>query len=154
MPHALLTVVLLLLCSLPLAQAQQPDPRFQQALLLTNGQRVVVAEGEFEPRSVGSYSVRLYGARNADFPYDDFLAGVVLPRDGAIEALQAVPLPTAAAETPDACFAVIQRSVGSAGFGSGELLCAEHDAFALRAHVSALPPHDDVLSALLQRFSR
>jgi len=47
----------------------------------------VVAEGEGEPRSIGSYSIRLYGSANPDFPLDDFIAGVVVPRDGSVERL-------------------------------------------------------------------
>jgi hypothetical protein len=46
---------------------------------------VVVAEGDFEARSIGSYSVRAYGAANPRFPFDDFIAGTVRPRDGTID---------------------------------------------------------------------
>jgi hypothetical protein len=46
---------------------------------------VVVAEGDFEPRSLGSYSVRAYTAANPRFPFDDFIAGTVRPRDGTVD---------------------------------------------------------------------
>src|SRR5689334_8917838 len=48
---------------------------------------VVIAEGDFEPRSAGSYSVRVYGGTDARFPFDAFVAGAVRPRDGTIERL-------------------------------------------------------------------
>ena len=37
-------------------------------------QIAVVAEGDFEPRSIGSYSLRIYAGTNPDFPYDAFMA--------------------------------------------------------------------------------
>src|SRR5262245_497463 len=48
-------------------------------------QIAVAAEGDFEPRSIGSYSLRIYAGANPDFPYDAFMAGIVRPRDGTVE---------------------------------------------------------------------
>ena len=49
---------------------------------------LVAEESSLEPRSVGSYSLRLYSATNPDFPYDDFRSGLILARDGIIEAVE------------------------------------------------------------------
>lgn len=57
----------------------------KQAVIPGRSTIVVVAEGDFEARSIGSYSVRAYGAANSRFPFDDFIAGTVRPRDGTIE---------------------------------------------------------------------
>ena len=53
-------------------------------VVLHDQRRVVVEEGVNEPRSIGSYSIRLYGA-NQDFPYDDFINGLIRMRDGQVE---------------------------------------------------------------------
>jgi hypothetical protein len=155
---ARLSVGLLLLagCLATNALGADTDGRFQQALALNNGQHVVVAEGEFEPRSTGSYSARLYASQNPEFPFDDFIIGVVLPRDGFIETVQVVVLPMLAIypapPSPGECFAVIQRNVGSGSYRSGEILCVKGSRFELRAHVSGLAAEADVLAELLKRF--
>lgn len=50
----------------------------------------MVAEGDFEARSTGSFSVRLYSSENAQ-PGDDttfFVTGLIRGRDGWIEKLE------------------------------------------------------------------
>lgn len=46
---------------------------------------VVVAEGDLEPRSIGSYAVRIYAFINPDFPFDKLVTGIIRPRDGVVE---------------------------------------------------------------------
>jgi hypothetical protein len=60
----------LILCSICLAQVAASDARFVQKLALPGNQTVVIAEGDFESRSIGSYSIRLYSTRDA-LPGDD-----------------------------------------------------------------------------------
>jgi Periplasmic lysozyme inhibitor of I-type lysozyme len=60
----------------------------KQAIMPGTSRVVVVAEGDFEPRSIGSYSVRTYGAANPRFPFDDFIAGAIRPRNGTIDAVK------------------------------------------------------------------
>ncbi len=56
--------------------------RYIQKVTLPQGGLVVVAEGDFEPRSLGSYSIRLYGADNPESPFDDFRSGLTRARPG------------------------------------------------------------------------
>ena len=48
---------------------------------------VTVVEGAGEPRSVGSYAVRLYEVFDESWPFDEFVAGVVVSRSGAVDRL-------------------------------------------------------------------
>jgi hypothetical protein len=48
---------------------------------------VVVAEGDFEPRGIGSYSLRVYAKNDPAYPYDEFITGTIRPRNGTIESL-------------------------------------------------------------------
>lgn len=64
--------------------------RFVQKLKLPSQLTAVVAEGDFEARSTGSFSVRLYSSENAQ-PGDDttfFVTGLIRERDGWIEKLE------------------------------------------------------------------
>ncbi|MES2027187.1 MAG: PliI family lysozyme inhibitor of I-type lysozyme [Pseudomonadota bacterium] len=49
---------------------------------------VVVAEGDFEPRGIGSYTLRVYAKNDPAYPYDEFITGTIRPRNGTIESLK------------------------------------------------------------------
>jgi len=51
-------------------------------IMLPAGGMVVVAKGDGEAESLGSYSIRLYAAEDQEHPCDDFLDGAVRPREG------------------------------------------------------------------------
>jgi hypothetical protein len=73
---------------------------------------VVVAEGDFEPRSIGSYALRVYGGASKNSPTDDFVAGVIWSRKGIIEAVRFDDID--GDDKPE--IVVITRSVGSGGY--------------------------------------
>lgn len=99
----------LVLCALVTAvNAARADGLFQETITLRNGQLLVVEESSLEPRSIGSYSLRLYSGENPKFPYDRFIAGLVHERDGVIESASEL----APEKCPD-CVAVCMRSVGT-----------------------------------------
>lgn len=60
-------------------------PRIISKVIPATSTMVIVAEGDYEPRSLGSYSIRVYGGANPRFPYDDFIAGTVRSRDGTVD---------------------------------------------------------------------
>jgi hypothetical protein len=74
---------LLLLLASPVPAAAQD--RFLSRLRLPTGETVVVAEGDFEARSVGSFSVRLYEAAAAPDETTLFTSGLIRARDGVVE---------------------------------------------------------------------
>lgn len=94
------------------ASALADESRFIQQIPLPDGRVVVVAEGDLEPRSIGSYSVCLYGGKNPDHPTDDFLCGIVRPRDGTIAG---IGLEDVDGDSTNE-FLVIVQSAGSGGF--------------------------------------
>jgi hypothetical protein len=59
--------------------------RFTTIIKLPSGQMVVIAEGEFEARSIGSFSVRLYQAASGGNETTFFTSGLIRSRDGTIE---------------------------------------------------------------------
>jgi Periplasmic lysozyme inhibitor of I-type lysozyme len=81
-----LATVLAALLAATTLHAAAPD-RFVQKVRLSSELIAVVAEGDFEARSIGSFSVRLYSSRNA-LPGDDttfLIAGSIRERGGFIE---------------------------------------------------------------------
>jgi len=70
--------------------AQAGVDRFVQKITLPAELTAVVAEGDFEARSIGSFTVRLYSTENAQ-PGDDttfFVDGIIRERDGSIEKVE------------------------------------------------------------------
>ncbi len=118
--------------------------RFVQKIALRSGQTAVVAEGEFEPRSTGSYSVRLYSGKNPRFPTDNFLAGVIQERQGSIEH---VVLADVDGDGRDE-LVVIVRSAGTGSYVSAHAFALGEKSIVLRAAVAQLAPSADPVSAL------
>jgi len=110
---------------------------------------VVVAEGQLEPRSIGSYSVRIYGGRNRRFPYDDFIAGTVRRRDGALENLLFSDLDGDA--VPE--IVVVLRSAGTGGHLSAEAFQLHGSTLSLVGSVAGLAKDADPIRALKQKMA-
>lgn len=111
----------------------------------------VVAEGDCEARSIGSYSVRLYSSAGAA-PGDDtvfYEAGLVLPRDGSVEKIMLDRLDGKADS-----LIVIMRSAGSGSFLAADAFSVANGKLALRASVGGLSPQADPITVLRAALSR
>jgi hypothetical protein len=118
------------------------EHRFVQQLPLPDNRSTIqVAEGDNEPRSTGSYSIRLYGGSNPDFPLDDFVTGQIYPRDGTVERL----LNTDANGDGIGEVVVVMRSAGSGGYLSVDLFSWQNRQLKRILSLSDLPPKTDVL---------
>lgn len=126
------------------APAAPGAERHVESLRLPTGQVVVVAEGDLEPRSVGSYSLRLYSGRNPEFPLDDFVTGVIRPRDGSIARVLLADLDG----DQDPEIVVVMRSAGSGGYLSVDAFRFGASSLAWLASLSGLAPDADPISAL------
>ncbi len=118
--------------------------RYVRKISLASGQTAVIAEGDCEARSIGSYSVRLYQSGQ---PGDDatfYAAGVILERDGTIEAVQQADLD---GDGRDEVVVVI-RSVGSGGYLSAQALSITNKKIEVRSSVKGLPKDADPVAAL------
>lgn len=105
---------------------------------------MVAAEGAHEPRSIGSYSLRLYGGANPNAPYDDFIAGVIRPRDGMLEAVWLADVDGDGALD----VVVVLRSVGTGGYLAADAFRLEGGALAHIGSVAGLPKDADPVHAL------
>ena len=105
---------------------------------------IVVAEGELEPRSIGSYSIRAYAEADPRSPFDHFVAGVVRPRDGAVEDVRFSDLDRDGSTD----IIVVIRSVGTGGYVSADAFQLRGAALHLLASVADLPKDADPVQAL------
>jgi hypothetical protein len=105
---------------------------------------VVVAEGQLEPQSVGSYSLIIYGGANPRFPHDDFVTGLVRPRDGTVEGL--IFSDVDGDGTSD--IVVIMRSAGTGGYRSADAFRLHDTTLSLVESVKGLPKDGDPVHAL------
>ena len=127
----------------------QPNLRFAKWFHIPGGSEVVVvAEGEFEPRSVGSYALRVYGGAAKKFPTDDFIVGVIRPRNGIIEAVRF--------ESVDGDdrreIVVIMRAVGSGGYVSADAFRYRKGSLEWVASVADLDKRLDPIQALRDKI--
>ena len=126
------------------SEQKQPDRYVHQAKLST-GMTVVVAEGDFEPRSIGSYSLRVYGA-NPKFPTDDFLSGTVRSRDGYIEKVVSQDINADGAEE----IIIIIRSAGTGGYLSADAFQYRSKKLKLISNVTDLEKNADPIHELIK----
>ena len=110
---------------------------------------VTVTEGPGEPNSIGSYAVRLYKSHNPDWPFDNFIDGMVRHRDGGVEALQVDDID----EDEVADLIVVVRSAGSGRYVSADAFSFEDIGLTLIGQVEWLPKNADPVLALRRLVS-
>jgi len=111
---------------------------------------VVVDEGAAEPRSIGSYAVRLYDGRRGAAPHDAYVTGLVRPRDGTLAKVDFADLDG----DGSAELVVITRSAGSGGYLAADAFRLRYGVLSRVAGVEGLAPSADVVSALRKSTTR
>jgi hypothetical protein len=114
--------------------------RFVQKLALPDGQAVVVAEGDLEARSIGTYAVRLYSSDDTTF----YLSGLIAKRDGGIETVRLADLDGKGEQQ----LVVVVRSAGTGGYLSAQAFSFADKRIEARSHVENLPKDADPVAAL------
>ncbi len=140
----LLGVVIGLLFFWQLSAAQDTGRFVEQFNFPSTTRVVIVAEGEGEPSSIGSYSVRIYSGIEPEFPVDDFITGIILPRDGVVERVVFQDVNGDAAVE----IVVIQRNAGSGSYLAADALQVENNELSRLASVGGLAPESDPVAAL------
>jgi len=105
---------------------------------------VVVAEGDYEPRSIGSYSIRLYKILSAEYPTDNYVCGFIRPRDGVVENVLFEDLD----ENGTAEIIVIMRCAGTGSYISADAFKYAKEKLALLVRVEQLDNNADFVAAL------
>ena len=125
------------------------EGRYVQKRVLPTSNVVVVAEGDMEPRSIGSYAIRIYGGANPAFPMDDFLCGIVVSRDGTVEDVLLADVNGDAVKE----IVVKIRCVGTGGFLSADAFAWRNGKLLQCASVKDLKKDADVVDALRKQLA-
>ncbi len=142
-------LILAILMIPPTSNAEDVPQGFFKQVILETGQFVVVAEGQGEPRSIGSYSVRLYSGKEKKFPFDDFLGGLVRPRDGFVEKLAIVDLDNHG----DLGLVVIVRNAGSGSYLSADAFVLSGSTISFLQSVSGISGDADPVDILKEQIN-
>jgi hypothetical protein len=110
--YRLISFVFLSFINLGTVSGEEINRNKTHTITLSSGEYVVVSEGFGEPRSIGSYSLRIYSVLNPKYPYDNFVAGVILAREGVIEKVMAYDLDKDGSDE----IVVIVRNVGTGSY--------------------------------------
>lgn len=138
-----LLAVAMIACTL-MAHHASAQERFITKLKLPTGQTVVIAEGDFEARSTGSFSIRLYKAALAPDETTFFTSGLVRLREGTIEKVMLADVD--GDEQPE--IIVLVRSVGTGSYVSVQAFSFTQDGVVFRLAEDGLPPDADPVAAL------
>jgi len=124
--------------------------RFVRKVTIQAGLVVVVAEGDLEARSIGSYSVRVYSDPSADVGNETtfYSAGVIRSRDGTVQTV--TPLEVPGQKRP--LLMVVVQSAGSGGYLSADAFAVEPRSIRLAANVSGLAPTEDPARMLRRKL--
>ena len=118
--------------------------RFVSKLTLPTGETVVVAEGDFEARSIGSFSVRLYEAEAAPDKTTFFTSGLIRSRDGVVEKVILADLDGDRQQE----IVVVVRSVGTGSYLSAHAFSVAKHKLIFRTAVEGLAADADPVAAL------
>ena len=124
------------------------ETRWVSKLRLNPEVVVVVAEGDLEPRSIGTVSVRAYRAdaeaERKGFDLDAYVGGALCQREGVVESVSSADIDGDG--RPE--LIVAMRSAGSGGWRSGVALTVRESRVEVVARVDDLPAGADVVRAL------
>jgi hypothetical protein len=135
-------VATVLLLEVPVNAVAQD--RFASKLTTPTGQTLVVAEGDFEARSIGSFSVRLYEAAAAPDETTFFIAGFIRARDGFVEKTLLADINGDQQQE----VIVIVRSVGTGSYQSAHAFAIEKDTLVFLSAAEGLAPDADPVAVL------
>ena len=118
--------------------------RYITRIRLPSGRTAVIAEGDFEARSIGSFSIRLYDASPPADETTFFRAGIVHPRDGTVEKVMLADVD--GDQQPE--IIVLVRSTGTGGYLSAQAFAFDKQGLIFRAAVGGLPPDAEPIATL------
>ena len=109
---------------------------------------IVVAEGDYEPRGIGSYTLRVYARNDPAYPYDEFLTGTIRPRNGTVENLTFADIDRDG--TPE--IIVTTRYVGSGNYVTVDAFRLRKKNLQLVTSIAGMDANKDAIQALKKKL--
>lgn len=129
---------------IPITGEAADGERFLSKVKLPSGQTVVVAEGDYEARSIGSYSLRLYEKAEPGDETTFFKSGIVNERDGTLEKVILNDINGDKKEE----LIVTARSAGSGDYLSAQAFTINDGSFSVLTSVEGIAPSLDIIAEL------
>jgi hypothetical protein len=126
------------------------EARFISKIKLPSGETVVVAEGDYEARSTGSFSVRLYDTAEAGDETTFFSYGLIEERDGTVDTVTLADLDN---DKKDEIVVQI-RSAGTGGYLSAVAFAVKDKKLRAKGKITELAPVADVIAALRKSIKK
>jgi hypothetical protein len=111
---------------------------------------VVVAEGDYEPRGIGSYTLRVYAKNDPAYPYDEFLTGTIRPRNGTVESLTFADID----RDGTAEIIVTTRYVGSGNYVTVDAFRLRKKNLQLVTSIAGMDASKDAIQALKKKLGK
>jgi len=140
MTKYLLSVILFFSSALYAGESE----RFISKVKIPSGETILVEEGAFEARSIGSYSIRLYDAASPGNETTFFSSGLILAREGTIENILLADI----SGDKQLEIIVTVRSVGTGSYISAQSFSIDKKLLVLTNSVENLPPEVNPVTAL------
>lgn len=141
----IIKIIFLLLLVANTGCGTEPEPGTQYEVNLQPGIIAVVSEGNSEPRSIGSYSLRIYIVFDSKFPYDNFVVGMIRHRDGVVESLETHDIDGDG--TPEVI--VVVRNAGTGAYLSADAYIYKEEILSLVVSVSDLASDANPIQSLV-----
>ncbi len=132
--------------SLVSAQDEKKSSRYIGLVPLSDGFTAVISEGDYEPRSIGSYSVRIYKS-SPKAAVDLFVCGTILKRNGYIEKVELQDVNADGIKD----LVVVIRCVGSGSYLSADAFEYKSNRLSLIARVANLKADANPIKALKRK---
>jgi len=123
--------------------------RFIQKIKLPTGETVVVAEGDYEARSIGSFSVRIYESAVETNETTFFISGLIHSRDGSLEKIILEDLNDKL--KPE--IIVVSRSVGTGNFLSAYVFEFSNNMLLFKIAKEGILPDSNVINILQEELN-
>ncbi|GGB49787.1 hypothetical protein GCM10011502_23810 [Oceanisphaera marina] len=138
---------ILLFLAVPISAVAQD--RFSSKLTTSTGQTLIIAEGDFEARSIGSFSVRLYEAAAAPDETTFFITGLIRARDGFVEKTLLADINGDQEQE----VIIVVRSVGTGSYQSAHAFAIVNDTLVFLSSVEGLASDADPVAVLREATS-
>jgi len=128
----------------------ESSERYLKKFKLTTGETIVVAEGDYEARSIGSFSIRVYEATSENDETTFFLSGLIHSRDGTVDNV----LIEDVNDDSQPEIIVVSRSAGTGNYLSAYVFEYSDDNLVFRMSKVGMPPDSKVLRILKNELNK
>ena len=124
--------------------------RLQKEIKLQPDVIAVLSEASLEPRSIGSYSLRIYRVLETRFPYNNYVAGTIELRNGSIKTFKGQDINGDGKKE----IIVITESAGTGSYLDASAFEFDGESLNIIASVLDQQPNTDMVQLLIANYQK